>query len=830
MLIGRATELARGAHALATSRLVTVWGPGGVGKSSLARELAAMSRRSGADVFSIGLRDVAPSLDGLLSALSRELELESPRPALSVIARALEAREAPLLLVDEGESAIEPLGRIVSDLLSRTANVRILVTSRALLGLAEEYPFELAPLARHATHDTAAASTPAGELFLTRARTLHPHFEVSPETLALVLACTEGIPLAIELMAADCATLPEDAIVRQMPSSLDSTIERSWNRLGAIERESLVRLSTFSGGFSPAAAAAILGPDLGAGLSSLRRQSLVLAEESSSDGSRFRLLTAVRSFARARADAASWQKAIRAHAGHFADVARTTNTDRGLVEELLSVADRAAYDEGLLPFAADAFDALVDKLTVDLSTVRSLIDRVLKAYPESTWVPRLMANRALVAEAQGDLTAANLELDAAEEFARTRHLSLDPYVSIARAHLAHDLSDTKAARGQLARLLGEDMPARVRGRAFAILSAVEYVEGNLEEALRVNELALVFSREAKDERAEHRSTLRLAFGLLDAGHPARALTELDLFTTGRTPLWQRALAATYRGNTLRRLGNLDAARASHEVAISLFRQASSLRWEGTARMDAGITELVDGQHKRAAEQFRMALAIADEVTDVHLQELISGYLAIATALEGDVAAANVMFERERSSSATATAARSTEIHLAHVRYLSGTATRNELERAMWPGSRAQPSPTEHIRWAITLATRSLERREPPLDALILEEGRVRLPDRSDWVDLTRKPTLERLLGALAQAHPSALSVSQLLAVGWPEVKLQRAAAENRLRVALSALRSLHENALKNHLLHDKEGYRLHPTLRIIDYRGAPLPRNTSENL
>lgn len=819
MLIGRERELALLPDALAKKRIVTIWGPGGVGKSSLAREVAASMRAEGAEVLSLGLRDVETTVDGLVAALARELELESARPAISAIGRALEARHRPLILVDEGESALEPLARVLSDLLARTAHVRVLLTSRALLGLAEEHPFELSPLARSTVDGGAElADTPAGKLFLSRARTLVPGFHVSPRTLALVLESTEGIPLSIELMAADCATLPEDAIVNHMPSSLEKTIARSWDRLEPEDREALIALATFSGSFSAPAAESILGHAQVTRLSALRRQSLVLVGEDEGE-TRFRLLTSVRTFARQQAAPLAWQRALAAHAAYFAEIARTANKDRGLVEELLVVVQRAVADASLLPHAVDALDALVDKLAFDMGQVRSLLDDVKDAHPQSPFLPRLLAARALASEAMGDLVTAGADLDLAERVTSAQGAVLDPYVAIARSVVAYGLSDTQGARKAAAPYVGNDFGPRIRGRVLSMLGGINYVEGHLEAALHEWHEAVRASREAKDERAEHRSTLRLAFGLLDAGKPREALATLAHLTGPRTPLWQRALASTYRGNTLRRLGDMAEARASHTTAISLFRQIGALRWESTALMDAGITELALHEHERAMAFFEAALALAEEVKDLHLQELISGYLAVGIALSGDLENARHVLESQ-TKAITRTTARSTEIHRAHIEYLEGTATRDDLERALHPDGRSLPSDTEHIRWAITLATRSALRRETPSDALAIAGRRVHLPgtEAGAWIDLSKKPTLERLLIALAKGHAEgrSLGVPELVSAGWPDENLKRGAAENRLRVALSALRALGGNALKGFLLHDKEGYRLASDLRVID--------------
>lgn len=817
MLIGRDKELADLEVAHVQRRLVTIWGPGGIGKSCLARELASRQRAGGADVFSIGLRDIAQSVEGLVAALARELEIETPNPPLSAVAQALEARQRPLLQVDEGECAPEALGRLLKELLGRTAHVRFLVTTRSLLGIAEEFPYELAPLPTRA--NDGAASSAAGELFLLRARTLVPHFEIGEPALSTVLASTEGVPLAIELMAADCATLPEGTLLRHMPASLDATIERSWDRLSPTECEGLTKLAAFSGTFSGQAASAVLGPVNAVQLSSLRRQSLVLIDRDIDPAPRFRVLTAVRSFVRMRATPVLWQKAISAHANYFAEFAKATSTDRGLVEELLCVAERAVTDASLLPFAADVLDALLDRMTVDVFMVKTLLDDILRAHATSPWVPRFLAARALASEAIGDLVSAAKYIAEAERVAAERCASLDPYVSLAGCAIAHALSDATGARKAIHSLLSEQTPARIRGRAFLLQSAVESVEGNLSAALAAIEAALACSREACDERAVHRARLWLAFILLDAGQPERALSELSVFTTSNATKWQRALALTYRGNTLRRLGDLVGARESHAESVSLFRKVISRRWESTAVMHAAITELVAYEIAQAIVLFEEALSVAESVADAHLIELISGYLSIALLFSGERARARELLARAAKDAATATSARATAIHLAHLRYVDGEISRADLEQVVLLQGPSAASPTEHTRFAAAFAERSIERLDPPSVALVVTADRVRVPrtreSEATWVDLSRRPTHARLLRALAKVHPRALTVLELLAVGWPEEGLQASAGANRLRVALSALRSLNGGALRHLLVYDERGYRLEQNLRVI---------------
>jgi len=197
------TRLLRDEHV----RLVTLTGPGGVGKTRLARELT----RKLIPRFADGARFV--SLEGttdpdevpVVIADALQLPTRDRRSLPEGLRRSLQERE--LLLVLDNFEHVMPAAKLVGDLLA--AGVRILATSRAPLHLSGEHVYPVAPLAcpppRGVVTGQGLARYPAVSLFIDRARALYPDFDPTPidvEAIATICRRLDGVPLAIELMAA----------------------------------------------------------------------------------------------------------------------------------------------------------------------------------------------------------------------------------------------------------------------------------------------------------------------------------------------------------------------------------------------------------------------------------------------------------------------------------------------------------------------------------------------------------------------------------------------------------------------------------------------------
>lgn len=208
--VGRDDEMAAVADAIGTHRLVTLLGPGGVGKSRLAGEVA----RYVADGFPGGVRfvDVTDSSDpeavALRLARAWEVVDRSDRPVFEVLTEHLTGRHA-LAVVDNCESP--QAATALTALLARCPRLHVLATSRTALAVRGEVTWPLTPLETPATDDpVSVASSPAGRLFLDRARAADPHLKEDGTTMAAVgQVCRrlDGLPLALELAAAQLRTL-----------------------------------------------------------------------------------------------------------------------------------------------------------------------------------------------------------------------------------------------------------------------------------------------------------------------------------------------------------------------------------------------------------------------------------------------------------------------------------------------------------------------------------------------------------------------------------------------------------------------------------------------
>ncbi|MDG4826695.1 DUF4062 domain-containing protein [Asanoa sp. WMMD1127] len=338
-------------------RLVTLTGPGGVGKTRLATELAGMLGGAYPDgVRFVELSTVTtPDLVGSAVAAQLGLHTTASRPPIDDVAAYL--RDRRLLLVIDNFEQVAEAAPVISDLLSAAPGVTALVTSRASLRLTGEHTVEVPPLLLpEAGSDYSDARTGAVRLFADRARAAKRDFALTPEnTQAVIEICRrlDGLPLAIELAAAKVRVLPPPALLQRLRKgvgglsggardlpvrqrTLHNTIAWSHDLLNPDEQRLFCHLGVFAGGFDLDAVEAVYGPDAVDTLDGLVESSLVKQE--TGDGEpRFRMLDSIREYALDRLrDSGRWHEAHEANARFFLRLAERLEPQLGIEPSALT--------------------------------------------------------------------------------------------------------------------------------------------------------------------------------------------------------------------------------------------------------------------------------------------------------------------------------------------------------------------------------------------------------------------------------------------------------------------------------------------------------------
>ncbi|MEU6139820.1 AAA family ATPase [Streptomyces sp. NPDC047081] len=313
--IGRRAELTEIAGLLGTERLVTLTGPGGVGKSRLALR-AAHAARAGlpGGAWLVELSELRnPDLLTNAVAQATRLAEQTLRPLLQAVCEHLEG--APVLLVlDTCEHVLDECARVVRELLANVPQLRVLTTSRQPLGVPGEQLLAVAPLPLGEREDAVA-------LFAARAAAAEPSFALTDANrarVAAVCARLDGIPLALELAAVRLRGLPLDRLLEGLGSRFDLLVSPArprparhqtlrtaigWSHelCTPLERLLWARLSVFAGGWDVEAAEFVChgGPldpeEILALLASLTEKSIVARDDQESPV-RYRMLDTVRSF------------------------------------------------------------------------------------------------------------------------------------------------------------------------------------------------------------------------------------------------------------------------------------------------------------------------------------------------------------------------------------------------------------------------------------------------------------------------------------------------------------------------------------------------------
>ncbi|AKF09979.1 hypothetical protein [Sandaracinus amylolyticus] len=369
---------------------------------------------------------------------------------------------------------------------------------------------------------------------------------------------------------------------------------------------------------------------------------------------------------------------------------------------------------------------------------------------------------------------------------------------------------------------GAETVARASGartielRAARLGALVAYARGDLDHAEQRFQRASDAARAAGDPLAAARNEASVAFLAYDRGEPARAHDRLSrasrsldaLPADDRGVQRMRAVLDGYSGNLARQGGALDVARARYRAALTNAEAGDA----AMLAMDLGATELAAGHHDDAALWLARASRGLDalESGPAHtlLAPLVAHYhalLALITARGGDV-------EIEGAAS------------LAPIRTWLFDATRGGTERARIDASlrrrlvtlRRDARGIEHARFGVSLLERLVARSDDAREdvTVIARDGSLVVHD-SVSADLSTREPLRRIVEALvhAMSRGDALSLAEIVAIGWPGERMRASAAKNRAHVALSTLRSL---GLARALVRSARGYALDPRRVRID--------------
>jgi predicted ATPase/class 3 adenylate cyclase len=346
--VGREKEITEVERLLGQTRLLTLTGPGGSGKSRLALRVAAdlLPRYRDGSCFV----DLSPVTDPALvpAAVANALGVPEAvgRPILDEVKNHLRHREL-LQVVDNFEQVAEA-GPVIEELLLAAPRLRTMVTSRVVLSLRGEQEYAVPPLhvpdpERLPTDLSALSAVEAVRLFTERARAASPRFALTEQNAPVVAEITarlDGLPLAIELAATRTKVLTPSQILsrlerrlslltsgsRSLPErqrTLRAAIAWSYDLLEPVERRLFARLSVFTGGWTFEAAEAVcdpeeLGLDTLDGLTSLVDKSLIRWTEPPGQPSRFSMLETIREFGQEQLEGAGdLELVLRRHAEHF---------------------------------------------------------------------------------------------------------------------------------------------------------------------------------------------------------------------------------------------------------------------------------------------------------------------------------------------------------------------------------------------------------------------------------------------------------------------------------------------------------------------------------
>jgi predicted ATPase/DNA-binding SARP family transcriptional activator/DNA-binding CsgD family transcriptional regulator len=653
--VGREKELVEIKRLLTMTRLLTLMGTGGAGKTRLSLEVArdlAPTYPDGAWFAELAsLSD--PKLLPQAVAAALGIREEPGRPLVSTLADALRTRDL-LLVLDNCEHLVEACARLADEILSASPGVRILATSREALGITGEVCWPVRPLSVPAADHRyeRLAGYESVRLFVERTRARLPGFELTSansQAVAEVCRKLEGIPLAIELATARTTVLAVEQVADRLADSLGllsgdsrtadprhrtlrAALDWSFDPLSEPERKLFGRLSVFAGGWTFEAAETVgAGDGIEEGevldlLGKLVNKSLVVVRPGGPGVVRYGMLEPVRQYAREKLDrAGEAEEARRRHTDFFLDLAERAEPELmgprpapwlgRLAEEHDNI--RAALSWALGPAAAE------DRTEVGLRTAAALERFWLVHGPSEGrgWLERGLAKggaspdvraRALgqagwIALFQGSQDRAIAMLE--ESLVLFKELGDRAGMATSLTNLgfavAHsgDSRRVAAMREEAEALRREPLEKHTLAHLLHFLAMAALDAGDLEQALALPAQSLRLHRELEDIRGTAMSLTALGMITLEADETERA----EGFFVEGLKLLRRMGEKMGIAYCLLGLAGVAGEQARPERAARLWGAAEALR--ENIGMDLSP---FDRTHSRYEERLASARSVMDE--------------------------------------------------------------------------------------------------------------------------------------------------------------------------------------------------------------------------
>jgi predicted ATPase/class 3 adenylate cyclase len=614
--IGRRREADEVVALVDRSRLVTLSGPGGTGKTRLALEVASrLHGQFSGGVFFVDLSLLSdPALIPTSIAAALGVREEPDRSVLASVENHLQDRQ--LLLVLDNFEQLQSAAPLVGQLLAAATRLTVVVTSREVLHIRgeQEYPVQplsmpdlsaLPPLEALSQYDAVA-------LFIQRAQQVRPDFAVDNQNapaVAAICARLDGLPLAIELAAARIKVLAPDAVLQRLQKSLSlltstsrdlterqrtlrGAIDWSFELLDAGERALFRRLGVFVGGWSIARAERICDPDGELGLemldalSSLVDKSLLRRVDSAVGDSRFGMLETIRDYALERlVESADWDAVRRAHEEVFFGLARQASV------EILGARQKEWTDR--LETDRDNLRAALQRLTGD-GEIEQALEMAAALWRFWQMHGNLAEGRAVLDELLARPDAAKLTV------ARARALS-------ALGGLAYWQSDMAAA--ERAYVEGLDIQRSLDDplglvEALYNVGYVHAVANRHDEARTMYEEALEIANRVGDRAWLVRMREALAFLMFHMGEFEAARTlqreNLEGFRAAGES-FRAAMGTGFLSYLEVKAGRYEEGRALQREALRIFRDAGDMHWTVRMLVMAAVSAVAVNEFTTAAK-------------------------------------------------------------------------------------------------------------------------------------------------------------------------------------------------------------------------------------